>query len=197
MYNLHLLIRQELYEQLKGKADLCPADICTNARPGEASFPLGYRTALPAQRVLEEVMRGLAAREGGPLIDRAWMQGGHACFSVSAGAYASAMRHILSSVPLPSMPDPVRGDVEYAICRMHMLSRQGGQGCPEDAPVRRALWLAWGIVDAEPARRETQRRRAADALLNMLRGRPYPARAALRTQLGEVGGCAARLLCHN
>jgi len=171
-----------------------------DADSGHAEFtaPLGYLTGLPAGDCAARLIEAAAQRPplfmGEALLKGITHNGGHVCFQLSTGAYGAAMRRIIEGCPQPGLPEHTQGIVEYALARMLMLSRQGGQGCPEDERIQMALWLCLGIEGFGGKKREAMRLRAARALLDVMEGRGLREREALRRKLGAVGGCAARLL---
>ena len=195
--NPHEMVRQTLCAWLEPAASLTEEDICTDAPGCQASVPLAWRAQLPAEEALACAFAGPPARLlGAPLIEKAYLSGGYACFLLTGETYAAMLTHIIASAPRPDLPDPVRGEVDYAIARMLMLSRKGGAGCPADARARQALWLAMGIVDAQGPRREARRKRAARALTGLMRERPIKERMALAASMGQAAACAARLLAY-
>ncbi len=197
MINPHEMVRQALRAWLEPAAPLAAADICTDARGCQASAPLVWRAQLPAEEALARAFAGPPARLlGAPLVEKASLCGGYACFLLTGEAYAALLAHIIASAPRPNLPDPARGEVDYAIARMLMLSRKGGAGCPADVRARQALWLAMGILDAQGARREARRKRAARALIGLMRERPIKERMALAASMGQAAACAARLLAY-
>lgn len=198
MINPHDLVRQALLQRLESVASLTKEDICTTARGCEISAPLAWHIELPPEVALERVMAAPPVKVfDAPLIDRAWLSGGHACFLLTGEAYTALLAHIIASAPPTALPDPVCSEVDYAIARMLMLSRKGGTGCPQDVRVREALWLAMGIVDAQGSRREARRNRAAKALIGLMRGRDVAARLVLAASMGQAADCAARLLAYD
>ncbi len=198
MINPHGMVRQALCAQLKGVASLEAVDVCTDARNCQASVPLAWHTRMPAPEALRRALSGPAPRLfGAPLIQEAYLSGGHACFLFTEAAYGAIMAHIIAGTQIPPLPDPARGEADYAVARMLMLARKGGEGCPADKRTREALWLAMGILDAGGARREARRLRAARAFTGLLRGRPPQERWQLAQALGPAADCAARLLSYN
>lgn len=198
MINPHEMVRRALGGRLGKAASLKEGDICTDARNCQASAPLAWHTDMAPETALALIMAGAPIRLlGAPLVRRAYLRGGHACFLLTQEAYAAFMAHIIASTPPAALPDPVQGEVDYAIARMVMLSRKGGKGCPADKRVREALWLAMGILDVSGPRRESRRLRAARALTGLMRGRPAADRLRLTPSLGQAADCAARLLSYD
>ena len=197
MINPHEMVRQALRAWLEPAASLTEEDICTDARGCQASAPLAWRAQLPAEEALARAFAGPPARLlGAPLVEKAYLCGGYACFLLTGEAYAAMLTHIIASTPRPNLPDPAHDEVDYAIARMLMLSRKGGTGCPADALARQALWLAMGIVDAQGPRREARKKRAARLLTSLMRERPIKERMALAASMGQAAACAARLLAY-
>ncbi|MEA4971188.1 MAG: hypothetical protein VB051_11810 [Candidatus Pelethousia sp.] len=197
MINPHQMVRQALCAWLEPAASLTEEDICTDARDCQASVPLAWRAQLPAEEALARAFDGPPARLlGAPLVEKAYLSGGYACFLLTGEAYAAMLTHIIASAPQPNLPDPGRGEVDYAIARMLMLSRKGGVGCPADARARQALWLVMGIIDARGPRRDARKKRAARALTGLMRERPVKERIALAASMGQAAACAARLLAY-
>lgn len=199
MLNPHMMARRALRESLGPFSSLQEAHICTDARGVEASAPLKWHTALTPEEALAQAMAGKPPMVlGRPLVAEACIRGGHACFIFTQESYAAFIAHIIAHIPKPPLPDFVRSEADYALARMLMLARKGGEaGCPADARVRAALWLAMGIPDVEGTRREARRARAARALLGLMRGRPLSERLALAASMGQAADCAARLLAYN
>ncbi|NCB30527.1 MAG: hypothetical protein EOM66_03885 [Clostridia bacterium] len=198
MVNPHGMARRALCTLLNRAARVREADICTDARGCQASAPLAWHTDLPPQEALDLAMAGPMVRIlEAPLVEQAYLSGGHACFLFSGEAYAAWMAHIIASIPPPVLPDSIQNEVDYAIARMLMLSRKGGRGCPADPRAKEALWLAMGILDAADAHRQTRRLRAARSLVGLMRGRDAEDRRSLAAALGQAADCAARLLAYD
>lgn len=197
MINPHAMARRALCASLRAVASLEEAHICTDARACQASAPLQWHTDLLPEEALARAMAGPPARVlGEVLVKEAYICDGHACFLFTQEAYAAFMAHIIASIPRPPLPDPAQSEADYALARMLMLARKGGEGCPPDKRVREALWLALGILDASGARREAKRARAARLFIGLMRGRPPAGRLALTERMGQAADCAARLLAY-
>jgi len=173
---------------------------CTNPRVtsrsahAELAAPLAYACGLTAAECARLLSEANAARPpvflGAPLLSSLSASGGYVCFSITAEAYSAAARHIIKSCPLPPLPDECKTEAEYALCRMLMLSRAPSGPLPDDRAIREAVWRAFCIPEAAP--QSAPLRAAARLLLHMLDGKSARERAGLA--LGEIGGCAARLL---
>lgn len=133
---------------------------------------------------------------GAPLVARVYAAGGHVLFDLTKAFYDGALSHSIASLPLGTAPDEA-DPLFYPYHRMRMLARQGGVGCPDNAAVQQALWLAWGIEDAlgHPQRLSARRQEAAQALLSMFDELSPLQRHILCRQCAQVGEAAARLLC--
>lgn len=190
----HALVRQAVCEMFAGVARLQPAMICTRATVADVSVPLAWHTDMPAADALSHALRTNPQVLGQPLLQKAFLQHGHACFLFSPQAYGAMAAHILANIPAPSPPDPGRELVDYAIARGLMLSRKPGKGCPPDRAVQATLWLAMGILEAEGPHREALRRKSAQTFLNLFAGRTPAQRLCLADSLGEAAACMARLL---
>jgi len=195
MINPHLIVRQALYDQFKSVSSLTQTDICTSARDCQASAPLAWHTEFPVEEALK-LSGPLQKVFDVPLVKEVYLSGGHACFLLTEEAYKAFMAHIIAGTTLPPVADPIRNEVDYAIARMRMLARKGGEGCHDDKRVREALWLAMGILGASGTRRETRRLRAARELIGLMRGRSLNNRRQLAEGLGQAADCAARLLAY-
>lgn len=199
MFNAHRLAREALAPFLRPLAPkAAPGLICTRLQGAETSFPLQWHSAHPLPQALA-LLRAAPSPclLGVPLVAQMYLSGGHVCFCFTGEAYNAIASHILSSGPMPPLPEsPLSDEVAYAIARMHMLARKGPAAppCPDDPACRAALWLALGIADAPPRRQQARRLEAARALTGLLQGRSAAQQLALLPRLGPFGGCAARLL---
>lgn len=191
----HALARQAVCHMFAGVARLQPAMVCTRLRAADASAPLAWHTDMPPAAALSRALATEPQLLGQPLLQKAFLANGHACFVFSAQAYGAMIGHILAHIPAPPLPDPGRAPVDYAIARALTLARKPGRGCPPDRAVQAALWLALGLLEArEGPQREALRRESAQAFLGLFAGRAPAQRLILADSLGEAAACMARLL---
>ena len=192
----HALVRQAVCQMFAGLARLQPAMVCTRTTAADVSVPLAWHTDMLPAAALSRALATDPQVLGQPLIQRAFLQHGHACFFLTPQAYGAMMKHILANTLAPDLPDPGRDPVDHAIARCLMLARKPGKGCPPDRAVQAALWLAMGIPEAEGPRREALRRSGAQAFLSLFPGRTPAQRLSLADSLGEPAACMARLLAY-
>ena len=111
----------------------------------EVSAPLGFVAGYTAQFWAERLADRLNGHEpslfGVPLIESITAVRGHVAFRISIQAYDAMTHHIIESCKLPDMPDKSCDDVSYALIKSLMLARKGGEGIPDTASIKKALWL--------------------------------------------------------
>ena len=111
----------------------------------EVSAPLGFDTGYTAQFWAERLADRLNGHEpslfGVPLIESITAAKGHVAFRISIHAYDAMTHHIIESCKLPDVPDKSCDDVSYALIKSLMLARKGGDGIPDTASIKKALWL--------------------------------------------------------
>ncbi len=195
MLDPYFLVRQALLDFLRGIDPHVPQDaLCFSARNCEISTSLPYRLGIPC----EECVSLLRTQPGPqvwdvPLIRDIFASGNHICFSLSDDFYSEAVRRITGDAPLPALPEEWSEAWAYALCRMRMLARKGGNACPASSAVHRALWQTFSLAGECP-NRKSKRQRAARALLEMLDSMGAEERINMAAQMGTVGTCAAILL---
>lgn len=200
MQSVHSLIRKELCSFVSRDWPEAVPDIFDMDCPGaEVSAPLGFRPGPDAvwwtQRLKERMEQNPPMLLGERLLRDISRSNGHVLFHVSDEAYRAIIVHIIKKYPKPDIPDDTEDAVSYAVARMLMLSRKGGEGCPE--PFRRGIWLALGTEGFEGRKREAVRKRAAWALLGAMDGMDAHERDGAREISGRCADCAARLLTIN
>lgn len=200
MNSVHSIIRKELCSLVaRVWADITP-DVFDMDCPGaEVSAPLGFRPG-PCDTWWQEELSRMAEEEppmifGARLLRSISAANGHVLFHVSDEAYSSIISHIIKNYPKPQMPDVTDDILSYAVARMLMLSRKGGDSCP--APFKKGMWLCLCIEGFQGKKREAVRRRAAEELLGAMEGLNAAERDAAREMSGACGACAARLLTIN
>lgn len=200
MDSVHSAIRGELCSLVcKIWPDATP-DIFDMDCPGaEISAPLGFRPG-PCDIWWQEELGRMAEAYppvifGARLLKGISAANGHVLFHISDEAYSAIISHIIKNYPKPQMPDDTGHIINYAAARMLMLSRKGGQGCP--APFKKGLWLCLCIEGFQGKKRESLRKRAAEALLCAMDGLNAEERDAVREFSGGCADCAARLLTIN
>ncbi len=167
----------------------------------EVSAPLGFDTGYTAEFWAERLTGRLNGHGpsllGVPLIEKITAAKGHVAFHISIQAYDAMTHHIIESCGLPDMPDKSCDDVSYALIKSLMLARKGGEGIPDTASIKKALWLGISAGGFSVAKRAAVNRRCAAAVLGIFEGMKYAERDALAPRLGSFGQCAARLIWIN
>lgn len=167
----------------------------------EVSAPLGFDTGYTAQFWAERLADRLNGHEpslfGVPLIDSVTAAKGHVAFRISIQAYNAMTHHIIESCKLPDVPDKSCDDVSYALIKSLMLARKGGEGIPDTASIKKALWLGISAGGFSGAKRAALNMRCAAAVLGIFDGMKDGERDALAARLGLFGQCAARLIWVN
>lgn len=120
---------------------------------------------------------------GVPLVQEMTIRGNRILFAFTDAFYGACVEEINQSLPFPATD---YGDV--ALNRMLRNARQGGQGCPADPCIQRALWLCAGCTRAPSLARQ-----AATAYLTMLHDKPVQARQTLLHACGPLSAACARL----
>lgn len=196
------LIRSELCRFLQdvcaGKAGV-KLDMDNPA--AEVSAPLGFVTGYTAQfwaeRLTDQLSRHKPSVFGVPLIEGVTAVRGHVAFHISIQAYNAMTHHIIESCKLPDVPDKSCDDVSYALVKSLMLARKGGDGIPDTASIKKALWLGISAGGFSGAKRAALNRRCSATVLGIFDGMKDEERDALAARLGPFGQCAARLIWVN
>lgn len=200
MDSVHSIIRRELCSFVsEAYADVTPDVFDMDCPGGEISAPLGYRPG-PNGAWWQDKLSSKAEQSppmifGAKLLDGISSANGHLLFHLSDQAYSAIISHIIKNYPKPQMPEDTGDIISYAVARMLMLSRKGGEGCP--VPFKKGLWLALCIEGFEGKKREAVRKRAAEALLGAMDGLGAAERDSVRERSGSCADCAARLLMIN
>ena len=100
----HALVRQAVCQMFAGLARLQPAMVCTRTTAADVSVPLAWHTDMLPAAALSHALATDPQVLGQPLIQRAFLQHGHACFFLTPQAYGAMMKHILANT---LAPDPV------------------------------------------------------------------------------------------
>ncbi len=200
MSSVYSLIREELCRFVAGAwQDITPDAFDMDCPGAEVSAPLGFRPGPDGAWWLQRLSR--MADEAPPVILGARLlagiseANGHLLFHISDEAYSAIISHIIKSYPEPALPEDTDDEAAYAAARMIMLSRKGGEGCPQ--VFRRGLWLALGIEGFCGRKGRAVKKRAARALLGAMDGLNDGERNIIREQSGGCAACAARLLMIN
>lgn len=196
------LIRSELCRFLQDVcADKAGIKLDMDNPAAEVSAPLGFVTGYTAQfwaeRLTDQLGRHKPSVFGVPLIDGVTVVRGHVAFRISIQAYNAMTHHIIESCKLPDVPDKSCDDVSYALVKSLMLARKGGDGIPDTASIKKALWLGISAGGFSEAKRAALNRRCAAAVLGIFDGMKDGERDALAARLGPFGQCAARLIWVN
>lgn len=160
-------------------------------------FVTGYTAQFWAERLTDQLGRHKPSLFGVPLIDGVTAVRGHVAFRISIQAYNAMTHHIIESCKLPDVPDKSCDDVSYALIKSLMLARKGGDGIPDTASIKKALWLGISAGGFSGAKRAALNRRCAAAVLGIFDGMKDGERDALAARLGLFGQCAARLIWVN
>ena len=196
------LIRSELCRFLQDVcADKAGVKLDMDNPAAEVSAPLGFVTGYTAQFWAERLTDQLSRHEpsvfGVPLIEGVTAVRGHVAFHISIQAYNAMTHHIIESCKLPDVPDKSCDDVSYALVKSLMLARKGGDGIPDTASIKKALWLGIGAGGWSGAKGEALNGRCAAAVLGIFDGMKDGERDALAARLGPFGQCTARLIWVN
>lgn len=76
----HALVRQAVCQMFAGLARLQPAMVCTRTTAADVSVPLAWHTDMLPAAALSRALATDPQVLGQPLIQRAFLQHGHACF---------------------------------------------------------------------------------------------------------------------
>ncbi len=130
-----------------------------------------------------------------PWLARVELHGNRICFSLHEHFYREAAAHILGD-KLPSLPPSVDGLVPYALARMRMLARKGGDAL--DDSCKAAFFSALYAAQADISQKERARRmeEAARRALLIGAGVPLEKRQAYFCTCGMAAACIARLLAY-
>lgn len=196
------LIRSELCRFLQDVCvDKAGIKLDMDNPAAEVSAPLGFVTGYTAQfwaeRLTDQLGRHKPSVFGVPLIDGVTAVRGHVAFHISIQAYNAMTHHIIESCKLPDVPDKSCDDVSYALVKSLMLARKGGDGIPDTASIKKALWLGISAGGFSGAKRAALNRRCAAAVLGIFDGMKDGERDALAARLGPFGQCVARLIWVN
>ena len=196
------LIRSELCRFLQDVCvDKAGIKLDMDNTAAEVSAPLGFVTGYTAQfwaeRLTDQLGRHKPSVFGVPLIDGVTAVRGHVAFRISIQAYNAMTHHIIESCKLPDVPDKSCDDVSYALVKSLMLARKGGDGIPDTASIKKALWLGISAGGFSGAKRAALNRRCAAAVLGIFDGMKDGERDALAARLGPFGQCVARLIWVN
>ncbi len=200
MNSVHSIIREELCSLVRQLWPDAEPDMFDMDCPGaEVSAPLGFRPG-PCDIWWRDELSCMAEQAPPAIFGARLLEGisaakGHVLFHISDEAYSAIILHIIKNYPKPNMPDDTGDIISYAVARMLMLSRKGGQGCP--VPFKRGIWLSLCVESFEGKKREAMRKRAAEALLCAMDGMGAAERDALRELCGACADCASRLLTIN
>ena len=196
------LIRSELCRFLQDVCvDKAGIKLDMDNPAAEVSAPLGFVTGYTAQfwaeRLTDQLSRYEPSVFGVPLIEGVTAVRGHVAFHISIQAYNAMAHHIIESCKLPDVPDKSCDDVSYALVKSLMLARKGGDGIPDTASIKKALWLGISAGGFSGAKRAALNRRCAAAVLGIFDGMKDGERDALAARLGPFGQCVARLIWVN
>lgn len=105
------------------------------------------------------------------------------------------MRRVCRVLPAAKEAD-VSTQEGCALARLNTLSKKAPCGCPEDANIKRALWLCLGAAafPHDPKRTRTRLKAAAQAVQCLTHGVAPKERELLRSRLGEPADAMARLM---
>lgn len=114
-------------------------------------------------------------------------------FTLTPSFYDEALA--LIDLPLPTVADCGEDDAGYAMARMLMLGRKGGDGCPDLASCQRTLWLALGVLDRSDKRHISRILDLTAAAVSDL-GKELPPRMRrdMLARCGSLGRAVAALL---
>ena len=196
------LIRSELCRFLQDVCvDKAGIKLDMDNPAAEVSAPLGFVTGYTAQfwaeRLTDQLSRYEPSVFGVPLIEGVTAVRDHVAFHISIQAYNAMTHHIIESCKLPDVPDKSCDDVSYALVKSLMLARKGGDGIPDTASIKKALWLGISAGGFSGAKRAALNRRCAAAVLGIFDGMKDGERDALAARLGPFGQCVARLIWVN
>ena len=172
------------YASQAAQSPVSPDGIRVPVRDGALGIYVGGPTADP----LPPCPAGAAL--GAPLIASARYQGGWIIMELTGQFYSAAVEAV--RLWLPPAPDDLH---RHPLNRMLALARKGGSGCPDSAPVQRAMLTVLALADpCAPASPAHRLRQAERALEKMLLGVPPAKRPALADACGPMADAAARIL---
>lgn len=187
LFDGYALIKKELAGALAPLGAVEPGDMRICER--------GYEVRAVCRRLSISAGEARAVLEGCPYVGRVLDEGGCLLIGLSGAYYDMALGRV-SEAPLPELPDDVGGIVPSALARSLTLCELPGESCPDDAEVRRLLWLAMGIPGfLDDTKRLSVRLRTVSQLtLALGAGRSISERGALFHACGGVMGAVARLV---
>lgn len=202
MIDAHTLVKTALARLIGETAGIgvLPADIVSPDARAHLSSPIALKTGLSAAALAVKIGAALGSPLntllGARMVASVREERGHLHFFLTREVLTAMMRAVIDEAPRPAMPLDADDPVDVALCRMLMLARRPFRPCPEDARVRRALWLALAIPERAGEERPTRLRKlaAARALREMAYHLPPKDRQKLYLECAGVADCAARLL---
>ena len=173
-------------------------DIFCATAASEASTALPLAFHIPAEflalRLQAFNREHVQTLYGVKLVERVFECDGRLCFSLTDAFFDAAVRQLISDLPLPTLPDRIESRAEYALSRMLMLAKKGGEGCPKEA--RAMVWSALGVLEKLNDEKALKIRLmlAAEHALSFGADSPLRERMALYNKSGAAGACAVRCL---
>ena len=200
MENTYALVKEAICALLKNGAQLeaAPFQIFCAPDTFEAATALPLALQIPAEFLAQR----LAVFDrtvpqtlyGAKLVERVFQSEGRLCFSLTDAFFNAAVRQTNALSLLPSLPPRVESRAEYALSRMLMLARKGGDGCEKEA--RHMVWSALGILERldDPKALKIRLKLAAEHALSFGENLPLKDRMALYDKSGQACACAARCI---
>ncbi|MCE5235641.1 MAG: hypothetical protein ABFC62_07990 [Clostridiaceae bacterium] len=196
----YALVKEAICTLLRDGAQIEASPAGVYCAPGEyeATTALPLALGLGAE-ALAARLRGFerarpAALYSAPLFWRIAHSEGRLCFSLTDAFLSAAVQETNAQTPLPALPPNIESRADYALCRMLMLARKGGDGCESEA--RAMVWSALGILERLNEKKALKLRLmlAAEHALGFGEDIPLTARMALYAKSGAAAACAARCI---
>lgn len=200
MENTYALVKEAICALLKNGAQLeaAPFQIFCAPDAFEAATALPLALQIPGEFLAQRLAVFDHAKPqtlyGVKLVERVFQSEGRLCFSLTDAFFNAAVRKTNALTPFPTLPPRVEGRAEYALSRMLMLARKGGDGCEKEA--RRMVWSALGILERLDDHKALKIRLtlATEHALSFGENLPLTERMELYGKSGQACACAARCI---